>query len=151
MATTTMRYAAPASRVGRTRALSVAGASLAAVVVWAVAVPPSGTHLLIRFGSAAAQSVGFEYVVGASLTDQDITDTLRSLPGSDRQPDGILVRIVGASDKGTYVIEVWNSDEDARRVAEQSASTLGAVSLPPPTRVDGFEAPVAFIRAAQSG
>jgi hypothetical protein len=67
MATTTMRYVAPASRVGRTRALSVAGASLAAVAVWAVAVPLSGTHLLIRFGSGAAQSVGFEYVVGASL------------------------------------------------------------------------------------
>jgi hypothetical protein len=45
----------------------VAGASLAAVAVWAVAVPLSGTHLLIRFGSGAAQSVGFEYVVGASL------------------------------------------------------------------------------------
>jgi hypothetical protein len=83
--------------------------------------------------------------------DQDITDTLRRLPGSESQPDGILVRIVGASDKGTYVIEVWNSGEDARRVAEQTASTLGEVSLPPPTRVDGFEAPVAFIRAAQSG
>jgi predicted permease len=67
MATTTIRYAASATRVGRTRALSVAGAVLAAAAVWAVAVPLSGTHLLIRFGSGAAQSVGIEYVVGASL------------------------------------------------------------------------------------
>ena len=67
MATTTIRYAAPANRVSRTRALSVAGAVLAAVAVWAVAVPLSGTHLLIRFGSGAAQSVGIDYVIGASL------------------------------------------------------------------------------------
>jgi hypothetical protein len=79
--------------------------------------------------------------------DHDITEALRSLPGSERQPDGSLVRIVGASDKGSYAIEVWNSGEDARRYAEQSASNLAQVSLPPPTRVDGFEASVAFIRA----
>jgi hypothetical protein len=83
--------------------------------------------------------------------DQDIVETLPSLPGSESQPDGILVRIVGASDKGTYVIEVWNSGDDARRVAGQSPSNLGQVSLPPPTRVDGFEASVAYIRAAESG
>jgi hypothetical protein len=67
MATTTIRYAAPANRVTRARALSVAGAVLAAVTVWAIAVPLSGTHLLIRFGSGAAQSVGIDYVIGASL------------------------------------------------------------------------------------
>jgi hypothetical protein len=83
--------------------------------------------------------------------DQDITEALRSLPGSERQPDGNLVRIVGASDKGTYAIEVWNSGDDARRFAEHSASNLVQASLPPPTRVDGFQASVAFIRAAESG
>ena len=67
MATTTIRYAAPATGVGRTRALGVAGAVLAAVAVWAIAVPLSGTHLLIRFGSGAAQSIGIDYVIGASL------------------------------------------------------------------------------------
>jgi hypothetical protein len=67
MATTTIRYAATATGVGRTRALGVAGAVLAAVAVWAVAVPLSGTHLLIRFGSGAAQSIGIDYVIGASL------------------------------------------------------------------------------------
>lgn len=67
MATTTIRYAAPANRVTRTRALSIAGAVLAAVAVWAIAVPLSGTHLLIRFGSGAAQGVGIDYVIGASL------------------------------------------------------------------------------------
>jgi hypothetical protein len=83
--------------------------------------------------------------------DQDITESLRSLPGSERQPDGNLVRIVGASDKGTYAIEVWDSGEDARRFAETTAPSLAQSSLPPPTRVDGFEASVAFIRAAESG
>ncbi len=67
MAATTIRYAAPPNRVSRTRAFSIAGAVLAAVAVWAVAVPLSGTHLLIRFGSGAAQGVGIDYVIGASL------------------------------------------------------------------------------------
>jgi hypothetical protein len=68
MATTTINYAAPdTAHAGRTRALGVAGAVLAAVAVWAIAVPLVGTHLLIRFGTGSAQSVGLDYVVGASL------------------------------------------------------------------------------------
>jgi hypothetical protein len=69
MATTsTVRYIAPASaRLTWTRAISVAGASLAAVAVWAIAVPLLGIHLLVRFGSGPALGVGIESVVGASL------------------------------------------------------------------------------------
>jgi hypothetical protein len=68
MATTTINYAAPASNhAGRVRALSVAGAVLAAAAVWAIAVQLLGTHLVIRFGSGAAETVGLDYVVGASL------------------------------------------------------------------------------------
>jgi hypothetical protein len=69
MATTsTVSYTARATaRVTRTRAISVAAASLTAVAVWAVAVPLLGTNLLVRFGSAPAQGVGIESVVGASL------------------------------------------------------------------------------------
>jgi Family of unknown function (DUF6069) len=68
MATTTINYAASSTHhVGRTRVLGVAGAVFSAVAVWAIAVPLLGTHLLIRFGTGMAQSVGLEYVVGASL------------------------------------------------------------------------------------
>jgi Family of unknown function (DUF6069) len=65
-ATTAYTTAAPA-RFGRTRMLSVAGAALAAVAVWTVSVPLLGTHLLIRFGDGAAQTVGIGSVVGATL------------------------------------------------------------------------------------
>lgn len=67
-ATTALDYTRPAAaRVARTRALSVAGATLAATGVWAVAVPLLGTHLLVRFGAGAPQTVGIDFVVGASL------------------------------------------------------------------------------------
>jgi predicted permease len=69
MASTTIReYTTPAhARLSRTRALGVAGAVIAAAAVWAVAVPLLGIHLMIRFGNAAAESVGIDFVVGASL------------------------------------------------------------------------------------
>jgi|HubBroStandDraft_4_1064222.scaffolds.fasta_scaffold63850_2 hypothetical protein len=55
------------TRLGRTRALGVGGAVLAAVAVWVVAVPLLGVHLLVRFGSGAAETVGVDYVIGATL------------------------------------------------------------------------------------
>ncbi len=69
MASTTIReYAAPTTaRLGRTRALSVGGAVVAAVAVWVVAVPLLGLHLIARFGNAAPVSVGVDFVIGASL------------------------------------------------------------------------------------
>ena len=69
MATTTaMEYRTPAtSRAGRTRALSVGGAIVAAVAVWVVAVPLLGLHLVIRFGSGAPQTIAVGFVVGATL------------------------------------------------------------------------------------
>jgi hypothetical protein len=83
--------------------------------------------------------------------DQDLGEVLGTISGNDTQPAGCLVRIVGSSDKGTYVIELWNSGEDARRFAEQTAAAIAPSSLPPPTRVDGFEASVALIRTEESG
>jgi hypothetical protein len=83
--------------------------------------------------------------------DQDLGEVLRTLPGSNAQPEGALVRIFGSSDKGTYAIELWNSGEDARRFAEESAPSLAQSSLPPPDRVAGFETSSVFIRAAASG
>jgi hypothetical protein len=83
--------------------------------------------------------------------DEDLGEALRSFHGSDAQPAGCLVRIVGSSGKGTYAIEVWDSGEDLRRFAESTAPTLAQSSLPPPTRVDGFEASVVFNRGSESG
>lgn len=69
MATTTAKdYRSPAiAPLARTRALGVGGAILAAVVVWVIAVPLLGVHLLIRFGSGAPETIGVDYVVGATL------------------------------------------------------------------------------------
>jgi hypothetical protein len=83
--------------------------------------------------------------------DENLVETLSTLARDDMPPDGSLVRIAGASDKGTYAIEVWASAEDAQHFAERSAPALAQASLPPPTRVDGFEASSVFIRAAESG
>jgi hypothetical protein len=66
--TTTMESAAPTvARTTRIRALAVIGAAIAAVVVWAIAVPLLGVHLLVRFGTSAPQSVGVDFVIGASV------------------------------------------------------------------------------------
>jgi hypothetical protein len=83
--------------------------------------------------------------------DQDLGDVLRTMPGNDTQPAGCQVRIVGSSNKGTYVLELWDSEDDARRVAEQTAADGAQSSLPPPARVDGFEAFVALIGGEESG
>jgi predicted permease len=69
MATTTAKdFSTPAiAPLARTRALGVAGAIVAAVAVWVIAVPLLGVHLLIRFGNSSPQTVGVGYVVGATL------------------------------------------------------------------------------------
>jgi hypothetical protein len=65
---TTREYTTPATaRVGRTRALSVGGAVTAAVAVWILAVPFLGLHLIVRFGNGSPQTIGIDFVVGASL------------------------------------------------------------------------------------
>src|SRR6266566_7057562 len=69
MATTTAPIApATAAHVGWNRALGVAGATLAAVAVWALAITILSTSLVIRFGDGAPQTIGIELVVIASLT-----------------------------------------------------------------------------------
>jgi hypothetical protein len=37
------------------------------------------------------------------------------------------------------MIEVWQSADDARAFAEQSAPFLATMTMPPPARVSGFE------------
>jgi hypothetical protein len=68
MATTmTAQSTRTTTRISRSRALSVAGAVVAAVAVWALAVPVLGSHLTIRFGSGAPQTVGVGFIVAGSL------------------------------------------------------------------------------------
>ena len=68
MATTTAPIARATAQVGWNRLLGVAGATLAAVAVWALAGPILGTSLVIRFGDGAPQAIGIELVVIGSLT-----------------------------------------------------------------------------------
>jgi hypothetical protein len=51
----------------RARALGVVGAVVAAVTVWAIAVPVLGIELTFRFGSTAPQNVAFGVIVGFTL------------------------------------------------------------------------------------
>jgi hypothetical protein len=69
MASTTIRdHTTPTTaRISRARALSVGGAVAAAVAVWVVAVPLLGLHLIIRFGNGSPETVGIDFVIGASL------------------------------------------------------------------------------------
>ncbi len=53
--------------VRRNRILGVAGATLAAVAVWAIEVPLLGIRLETQFGTAAPQGVGIAAVVVSSL------------------------------------------------------------------------------------
>ena len=81
--------------------------------------------------------------------NEDLADALAGLHDNDVPPEGLLVRIVGATDSGTHAIEIWRSGDDARRFAESTAPALAAAALPPPTRVAGFEAASVFIRPEQ--
>jgi len=68
MTTTTLDRTAPATtRIGVTRAFTVVGAAITAVAIWGISVPLLGAQLLVRFGSGAAQSVGIDYVIGATV------------------------------------------------------------------------------------
>ncbi len=55
------------AHVRRNRILGVAGATLAAVAVWAIEVPLLGIRLETQFGNAAPQGVGIAAVVVSSL------------------------------------------------------------------------------------
>lgn len=69
MASTTIRdHATPTpARISQARALSVGGAVTAAVAVWVVAVPLLSLHLIVRFGTGSPETVGVDFVIGASL------------------------------------------------------------------------------------
>ena len=67
---------------------------------------------------------------------QDIYERLRALIGLER-PAGGLFHLAGpCPDGGWRVIEVWESEEDARRFFEErllpAAEAVGAAAPPPP-------------------
>ena len=59
--------ARPRAEVRRNRILGVAGATLAAVAVWAIEVPVLGINLVTQFPNSAPQSVGIGAVVSSAL------------------------------------------------------------------------------------
>ena len=60
--------------------------------------------------------------------------------GHDGLPQGCLARVVGrAKEDGAYVLEVWQSPDDARRFGESSAPLLKQFEMPMPTRTTAYE------------
>jgi hypothetical protein len=57
----------------------------------------------------------------------------------DAVPVGRLSKIGGIDEKRARMIEVWRSSDDARAFAEKSTPSLSQSSIPPPSRVVGFE------------
>jgi hypothetical protein len=69
--------------------------------------------------------------------------------GHDELPDGCLARIVGPVETGARVIEVWESEDDARRFSEQNTPLIREVNMPPPTGVAAFETTVFLARGGR--
>ena len=68
-------------------------------------------------------------------------------PGEhDAPPSGSMVRFFGASDSGTFAIELWDSSEEARRFSAETAPSLSQSAWPPPTRVTGLETSWLYLR-----
>ncbi len=59
--------------------------------------------------------------------------------GRDKLPEGCLARVVGPVATGARVIEVWESEEDARRFSEQNTPLIREMDMPPPTAMATFE------------
>lgn len=75
---------------------------------------------------------GFPFARYAELNDR---------AGDHKQlPDGCLARIVGPMQTGAQIIEVWESNEHARRFSEKNTPLIAELQIPPPSRVAAFEA-----------
>ena len=57
----------------------------------------------------------------------------------DGLPEGCLSRIVGRTDAGAVIIEVWRSSDDGRRFSEQHKDLIAEFEMPAPTRTAAFE------------
>ena len=71
--------------------------------------------------------------------DFGVYDALNERTGATELPDGCLVRIVGAVDTGARVVEVWKSQDHARRFSEATMPAITDLKIPPPDRVEAFE------------
>jgi hypothetical protein len=63
-------------------------------------------------------------------------------------PDGCLARIVGAVEAGAMIIEVWQSDQHAKRFSDENSHLVGELGIPPPSRVAVFETNIFQAREA---
>lgn len=66
-------------------------------------------------------------------------EAMKMADDSEPSPTGRLSLIRGSDGKTARVIEIWRSPADAQAFAEQAASALPAVPVPPPSRVSAFE------------
>ena len=65
----------------------------------------------------------------------------------DALPDGCLARVVGGAEPGACVIEIWQSEDDAKRFSAKSSPWIAELQIPPPTRIAAFEAQIFQARA----
>ncbi len=57
----------------------------------------------------------------------------------DALPDGCLARVLGAAQDGARIIEVWQSDEHAKRFSDKNSHLIAELQIPAPSRVAAFE------------
>jgi hypothetical protein len=80
-----------------------------------------------------------EFEWDESFDHEQFASTLAAGQAASGPPKGRLSHIAGIDAKGARMIEVWQSAEDARAFAEQSAPFLAEMTMPPPSRVSSFE------------
>jgi hypothetical protein len=57
----------------------------------------------------------------------------------DALPAGCLARVVGPVEQGALIVEVWQSDEHAKRFSDKNSHLIAELQIPPPSRVAAFE------------
>jgi hypothetical protein len=81
----------------------------------------------------------------------DRYDQLNARAGDhDSLPDGCLARVVGADGAGARIIEVWRTDDDAKRFSDKNSQLIAELQIPPPSRVAAFEPNIFQARAVTS-
>ena len=65
----------------------------------------------------------------------------------DSLPEGCLARVVGADNSGARIIEVWQSDENAKRFSDKNSHLIAELQIPAPSRVAAFQTTVFEARA----
>ena len=68
----------------------------------------------------------------------------------DLLPDGCLTRILGPVEAGARIIEVWESDQHAKRFSDKNSHLIAELQIPPPSRVAAFETSIFQARTTAS-